>query len=73
MGIGVALLGRHGYDALLRVPVRQEAEHESEDIKDNLPLEVIWTVIPTLLVLAMFWVGWKGFQYMRTVRLTPCS
>jgi cytochrome c oxidase subunit 2 len=37
-----------------------------EDVKDNVPLEIIWTVIPTLLVLAMFYVGWKGFQYMRT-------
>jgi len=38
-----------------------------EDIRDNIPLEVIWTVVPTLLVLAIFWVGWKGFQYKRTV------
>lgn len=37
-----------------------------EDIADNLPLEIIWTVLPTLLVLVIFWVGWKGFQYMRT-------
>jgi len=40
---------------------------EPEDVKGNIPLEVIWTVIPTLIVLAMFWVGWKGFEYMRTV------
>lgn len=38
-----------------------------EDVKDNLPLEIIWTVVPIVLVLAMFFVGWKGFQYMRTV------
>ncbi len=38
-----------------------------EDIKDNLTLEVLWTVIPTILVLVIFFVGWKGFQYMRTV------
>ena len=37
------------------------------DVKENIPLEIIWTVIPTLLVLAIFFVGWKGFQYMRTV------
>jgi cytochrome c oxidase subunit 2 len=36
------------------------------DVKDSLLLEITWTVIPTLLVLAMFFVGWKGFQYMRT-------
>lgn len=38
----------------------------AEDVKDSMSLEIIWTVIPTLLVLAMFFVGWKGFQYMRT-------
>ena len=37
------------------------------DVKENLPLEIIWTVVPTILVLAIFFVGWKGFQYMRTV------
>jgi cytochrome c oxidase subunit II len=37
------------------------------DVKENLPLEIIWTVVPTVLVLAIFFVGWKGFQYMRTV------
>ncbi len=36
-------------------------------IKNNVALEVVWTVIPTILVLAIFWVGWKGFVYKRTV------
>lgn len=39
----------------------------AESIEGNLALEIVWTVIPTLLVLAIFWVGWKGFVYMRTV------
>jgi cytochrome c oxidase subunit II len=38
----------------------------AEEVKDNIPLEVLWTLIPTILVLAIFWVGWKGFVYMRT-------
>ena len=37
------------------------------DVKENLTLEIVWTVIPTILVLAIFFVGWKGFVYMRTV------
>ncbi len=37
------------------------------DVKENLTLEIIWTVVPTILVLAIFYVGWKGFVYMRTV------
>jgi cytochrome c oxidase subunit 2 len=37
------------------------------DVKDNLTLEITWTVIPTLLVLVMFWYGWLGYEPMRKV------
>src|SRR5665648_73336 len=30
-------------------------------------LEIIWTVVPLILVLLMFWIGWKGFAPMRRV------
>lgn len=33
----------------------------------NLWLEMVWIVLPTLLVLAMFWYGWKGYLVLRTV------
>ncbi len=39
---------------------------QAEEVHENTALEIIWTVIPTILVLAIFWVGWKGFVYMRT-------
>jgi cytochrome c oxidase subunit 2 len=38
-----------------------------QEVEDNLSLEVLWTVIPTVLVIVIFFAGWKGFQYMRTV------
>ena len=38
-----------------------------EEVEDSTVIEVLWTVIPTALVLVVFFVGWKGFQYMRTV------
>ncbi|HAN79698.1 MAG TPA: cytochrome c oxidase subunit II [Bacteroidales bacterium] len=37
------------------------------DVKDNMNLEVAWTVIPTLLVLVMFYYGWMGYTPMRKV------
>ncbi len=40
---------------------------EPQDIEGNVWLEVLWTVIPALLVLAMFYMGWKGFVFKRTV------
>jgi cytochrome c oxidase subunit 2 len=37
----------------------------AENIEGNLMLEIVWTVIPTILVLAMFYYGWIGFRVMR--------
>ena len=40
---------------------------DAKDIHGNVALEVTWTVIPTLLVLGMFWFGFKGYEKMRTI------
>jgi len=37
------------------------------DIRDNLNLEVVWTVIPTIIALTMFWVGWQSYLGLRNV------
>ena len=37
------------------------------NIHGNIPLEVTWTVIPTLLVLVMFWFGWVAYKDMTTI------
>lgn len=36
-------------------------------IEGNTKLEILWTVIPTLLALGMFFSGYVGFKNMRTV------
>ena len=33
----------------------------------NLWLEITWTVIPTLLVMIMFWYGWEGYLSLRRI------
>ncbi len=33
----------------------------------NLWLEVIWTVIPSILVMIMFWYGWEGYLSLRRI------
>lgn len=38
---------------------------EPEDIEGNLVLEIVWTLIPTVLFLVMFYFGWTRFQEMR--------
>jgi len=45
---------------------RRRAERP-ENIEGSLLLEIIWTVIPTLLVLGMFYIGWKSFYAIREV------
>lgn len=37
------------------------------NIEGNTLLEVTWTVIPTILVMSMFYYGWVGFKEMRRV------
>ena len=36
-------------------------------IEGNTPLEITWIVIPTLIVLVMFFKGYEGFKLMRSV------
>ena len=37
------------------------------DIEGNTTLEVVWTIIPTVLFLIMFYFGWTNFDYDRSV------
>jgi cytochrome c oxidase subunit 2 len=68
MGISLVLLvGITGTMVYFAVRYRRSRNPQPENIEGNLALEIVWTVLPTLLVLAIFWVGWKGFVYMRTV------
>lgn len=34
-------------------------------VQENVLLEVVWTVIPTILVVVMFYFGWVDFDYIR--------
>jgi cytochrome c oxidase subunit 2 len=40
--------------------------HEPVDIHGSIVLETIWVIIPTLLVLSMFYYGFKGYIELRT-------
>jgi cytochrome c oxidase subunit 2 len=40
---------------------------EAAEIEGNVLAETIWTVIPTLIVLAMFYYGWMGYKGLRDV------
>jgi cytochrome c oxidase subunit 2 len=37
---------------------------KATNIHGNVPLEITWTIVPTILVLIMFWFGWVGYKQM---------
>ncbi len=46
---------------------RSRSPQPTSQSDGNVWLETIWIVLPTLLVLAMFWYGWKEYLVLRTV------
>jgi cytochrome c oxidase subunit 2 len=41
---------------------RRHPNDQTSEITHNTPLEIIWTVVPLILVIAFFFVGFKGFM-----------
>ncbi len=37
---------------------------QAKNIHGSISLEITWTLVPTLLVLVMFWMGWTGYKEM---------
>ena len=46
---------------------RSRSPEPTSQASGNIWLEIVWIVLPTLLVLAMFWYGWKEYLVLRTV------
>ena len=49
------------------IKYHRKRNKESKDIEGNTWLEITWTVIPTLLVLGMFYYGWIGYKLIENV------
>ena len=49
------------------VKYRRDRNPEPAQIKDSKRLELLWTILPTILVMVMFYYGWAGFKVMRDV------
>jgi cytochrome c oxidase subunit 2 len=47
------------------IKYNKKRHKKAENIHGNTALEIIWTVIPTIIVLFMFYFGWKGFTFIR--------
>lgn len=46
---------------------RSRAPQPTSEAEGSLWLEIVWTVLPTLLVLSMFYYGWAGYMALRNV------
>ena len=64
---GVLLLGITIVMIYFVVRYRRSKNPVPSDIRDNYLLEVAWTIIPTLIALSMFYVGWTSYVGLRDV------
>jgi cytochrome c oxidase subunit 2 len=68
VGISVLLLLLvTGLMIYFAVKYNRKRHPNPEPVKQKAWLEILWTVIPTILVLAMFYYGYEGFKLMRNV------
>lgn len=51
--------------AIFLVKYNRKRHPRPEHVEENVLLEVVWTVIPTILVIFMFYFGWVDFDYIR--------
>ncbi|MCI5222905.1 MAG: cytochrome c oxidase subunit II [Candidatus Electrothrix sp. AR4] len=52
---------------LFAVKYRRSKNPVPSDIRDNWKLEIAWTVVPTIIALSMFAVGWSSYVGLRNV------
>lgn len=68
LGISIFLLfGITAVMVYFVVKYRRSKHPVASDIRDNYLLEIIWTIIPTLIALSMFYVGWTSYLGLREV------
>ena len=49
------------------VKYNRKRNPKATNVHGNTALEITWTVIPTILVLIMFWFGWVGYENMENI------
>lgn len=68
LGISAVLLfGITAVMVYFVVRYRRSRHPVASDIRDNYTLEIIWTIVPTLIALSMFAIGWSSYLGLRTV------
>ncbi len=68
--LGISLFFLIGITAFMIFTVIKYSRKKNpnpDNTHGSVPVEIIWTVIPTILVLLMFWYGWVDYKKMRDV------
>ncbi len=63
----IFIIGITGFMIWTVIHFSRKKGKEAQQFTGSMKLEVLWTVVPLILVVIMFWVGWKGFAPMRKV------
>jgi cytochrome c oxidase subunit 2 len=63
----IFIIGITAFMIFTVIKFRRSKGHKAQQFSGSVKLEIIWTVIPLLIVLVMFYIGWKGFDKMRKV------
>lgn len=61
----IMLAGVTGAMVWFVIRYRRSRNPNPAQIEGNVTLEALWTILPTVLVLVMFYYGWAGFRVMR--------
>ena len=65
MGVSmVFLVGITAFMVYFLIRYSKKRNPVATNISHNNKLEAIWTIIPTILVVIMFWYGWEGYKPM---------
>ena len=68
VGLSLAVfLGLMAAMILFVVKYSRKRNPHPTNIEGNLPLEILWTVIPLGLFMYMFYLGWEGYKLVSTV------
>ena len=68
IGIAILLLALiTGAMIYFAIRYREQNHPNPKDIRGNLLLEIIWMVVPTIIAVSMFVVGWSAYTGLRNV------
>lgn len=62
----VMLIGITAFMVYFTIRYSRRRNPHPEDIHGHKVLEIVWTVIPTILAFGFFWYGWEGYKYIKT-------